>query len=269
MLQLSELPADMSTEYRQQLRTLLPYTPPNESIVNLLQVSRDASGITSSTVVNRPWEWIENIGEIPTAEAHDSANHGQNRITVKNSAYVPLELFATRATGEAVVSNENARVETNLRSFQDNTSGESVFTRDWIASRVKIDHAGVAVRSRGEEDDQVGALPTFNTLDTNRYSSGSRMASPAGSVRSGNVSVSSSRFPSPLSRTSAATASDSIDVDGISSSASSRRQIKRKASAISISESDGEVQEGPSASMPSAKKTKISKATAKAGAKKK
>ena len=55
--QLATLPSDLPAEYLQQLRNLLPFTPPNEAVADLAYASRDASGqlVIGPAVVNRPW----------------------------------------------------------------------------------------------------------------------------------------------------------------------------------------------------------------------
>ncbi|KAI0026676.1 hypothetical protein K488DRAFT_65362, partial [Vararia minispora EC-137] len=166
VLQLADLPHDMPSEYREQIRMLLPYAPPNITVSNLVYASRDAAGhlILGPPAVNRPWEWVENIGDAPVSEPQDDESRRRRRPSVKNTNSIALELFGARATGEAVAQHDDPHIEADLRSLQDNISGESIFTRDWIESRIELDGAsgaGASGRTRGGEDDELGALPTF------------------------------------------------------------------------------------------------------------
>ncbi|THH13392.1 hypothetical protein EW146_g6819 [Bondarzewia mesenterica] len=287
-LDLMQLPSDMPGEYRQHLRSLLPYCWPNEVVADLAYASRDAAGriIVGAPVQNRPWEWVENLGDQPPGDAKDEKQAEERRVvSVKNTASLSLELFATRATGDAIVpstARSHSNVEATIRSFHDNLSTESVFSRDWRESRINLssDPLTGVVHARGEHEDEVGALPSFHSSQdagrSNRRST-SRKPSPASSVRSrgsGRPSTSSSRRQSPatLSRASASGANDPTDVEAIGTSSTSGARAsssKRKAS-VSISDSDIEIIEDlsqVSQPQPTQKKTKT-KAPAKLRAKK-
>jgi len=261
----------MPSEFRQQLRTLLPYTPPNETVAHLVQATRDAGGtlLLGSAVVNRPWDWVENVGDMPGPEAPDDR---RRRPIVKNTSSIPLEYFCTRATGEFVpLPQKDPHTQASIRTFQDTVSGESVFARDWIESRISFDPVSVGTRPRTEGEDELGALPTFPTA--NRLP-GSRRSSPSGSTLSrgsGHLSAPPSRFQSPFSRMSGTT-SETIDVDAVgpASVSSAARAGKRKASTFSNPDSDIEIVDGPPTAGPSAKKARAGKGPVKTrGGKKK
>ncbi|KAI0259684.1 hypothetical protein BC834DRAFT_606637 [Gloeopeniophorella convolvens] len=243
-IHLAELPPDMPAEYRQQLRCLLPYPPSHDSVSDLAYASRDASGktILGPSVVNRPWEWVESLGDQAPGEASTEGG-------IRNNASLPLELFAARATGDSV------RSEKLPRGFHDGLGGESVFARDWAETRIALADEHPA---RREDEDTLGALPAFGAA---------RMGmSPASPARS-RQSAASSRLQSPaqqsFTRASGSRSDDPIDVDR--SSAGSRQPGKRKASTISL-DSDIEIVESP----PVVKKAKGKAATsAKPRAKKK
>jgi mediator of RNA polymerase II transcription subunit 12, fungi type len=199
---MAELSPAMSPEHRAQIRTLLPYVNPNPVVVDLFQLA-DSSSQDSIPVQNRPWEWIEHIGEPSPLEPTPDDSQTRTRHLVKNSASLSLDLFGSRATGDGILNGGtgmNARVEANLRSFEDSLSSESIFRRDWRETRREAGH----IRSgpRGEEADEVGALPAFakRTRTTGSRSS-SRRTSPASSVHSRgsfHPSGSGSLRPSPV-----------------------------------------------------------------------
>ena len=314
-----DLPPDMPEEYRQNLRSLLPYCSPNEVVADLAYASRDAAGriVVGAAVQNRPWEWVENLGDPLAGEAKDEKQSDEHRTAaVKNTASLSLELFAARATGDAIVpapAHDTALLDATLRSFHDNLSTESIFARDWRETRVGLQQAdalagGGLGLARGEEQDELGALPALHAhQDTPRRpaaGTSSRKPSPASSVRSrgsGRLSAASSRRPSPAvaaaaaaaharasGSASTATVTELAEQDGAqalqqqaagpaaaSSASSGVRAAKRKASiSVSLSDSDIEIIEPPPAAVAAAaaaaaaKKTRGAKAPARARAKK-
>ncbi|KAI0045300.1 hypothetical protein FA95DRAFT_1495630 [Auriscalpium vulgare] len=277
---LADLPADMPAEYRLQLRCLLPYPPPSEGVADLAYASRDASGqvVIGAAVVNRPWEWVESLGDHAVGDVKDdqqvneqSAHKGQPAI--KNSGSLSLELFAGRATGDRVIDSHQG-AQANLWSFQDNLSAQSMLARDWMETRVDLvgDAVSGGSRLRGEDDDEVGELPTFSASQDGRAM---RKPSPASSVRSrgsGRMSAPSSRLQSPALSFPPGSSSKSDDPMTLDNPGSSpingRRSSKRKASIISVdADSDIEIIED-TASLPPAKRAK-GKAPAKPRGKKK
>ncbi|CAL1707851.1 unnamed protein product [Somion occarium] len=253
-IDMQTLPSDMPLEYRRQIRTLLPFVPPNLAVANLAYVSQDATGQTTMTPVqNRPWEWTEYLGEASPVEPKSEDKDGDERIVVKNSASISLELFAARVTGERVIPSgqTDSRTECMVRTFQDDLASHTVFQRDWMETRA-LSH--MLRPDRTEQEDEVGPLPTFpNTAQggTDRRSN-SRRPSPASSIRSrGSVarppSVRSSIRQSPaLTRFSGSTAGEVIDVDSLDFSTSTTHSgAKRKSIPI---DDDIEIIEGPVAS---------------------
>lgn len=252
---LVELPADMPRMYQQQIRFLLPYVPLSDAVADLVYAWHDTGGTTvyGPAAVNRPWEWSENIGDASTAEEDVEGRRKMQMSDIKNSGSISLELFEASGKGEMLVDYEDEQVATNMRSFHDSMASESVFTRDWIESRLSFDDdpsAGARI-PRGE-DDELGSLPTFAG------------ASPAPSTRSRgsgtNASAPPSRFHSPFSRVTGGTMSDAIDVDALTGSASASSAVarqasgKRKASSLREgSDSDIEIVDGPPIPQPKGK----------------
>lgn len=202
----TSLPSSMPFRHVEQLRSLLFFIPTNTTVRHLVTAHHDASNrlIFGEPVANRPWEWIENLGEPPSA-----GGDGDTKGEIKNSASISLDLFAARLVGDAVVHSGSAdpRIEANLRSFEDGLSSESLFKRDWRESRVSVDvddgngSSGSSFVSRGvtkaeeaEETDEITALPVFGNT-----APGSRRGSPKSSSRGGSVGAgSSSARASPL-----------------------------------------------------------------------
>ena len=244
---LVELPPDMPRIYQQQIRFLLPYVPISDAVADLVYAWSDVDGnlVYGPAVMNRPWEWTESIGDAPGSPEDIESRRKLHVSAIKNSGSVSLDLFNAIGTGEMLMNYADEQVAANMRSFHDTMSSESLFTRDWIESRLSFDDdpsAGARV-TRGE-DDELGSLPTFAG------------ASPAPSTRSRgsgpNASAPPSRFHSPFSRISGATMSEAIDVDALTGSASASsvagRQSsgKRKASSLrEDSDSDIEIVDGP------------------------
>jgi mediator of RNA polymerase II transcription subunit 12, fungi type len=230
-IHLAELPADMPTEYRQQLRCLLPYPPPHEGVADLVYASLDPSGQTvpGHPVINRPWDWVECLGDNAPGDAPTEGG-------IRNNASLSLELFAARATGDSV------RSEKNPRGFHDALSSESVFGRDWAETRIPLTDESSARR----EEEDTGVLQAIAAARR-----GMSPASPAWSRQS----AASSRLQSPtqqsLTRGSTSRSDEPPDVER--SSVGSRQPGKRKASSASVG-SDIEIIESP----PTLKKARVS-----------
>jgi mediator of RNA polymerase II transcription subunit 12 len=214
----------MPTEYRQQLRCLLPYPPPHEGVADLIYASFDPSGQTlpGPPVMNRPWDWVECLGDNAPG---DTPTEGG----IRNNASLSLELFAARATGDSVSSEKNPR------GFHDALGSESVFARDWAETRIPLTDESSARR----EEEDVGVLQAIAAARR-----GMSPASPAWSRQS----VASSRLQSPtqqsFTRGSASRSDELPDLER--SSVGSRQPGKRKASSVSL-DSDIEIIESPPA----------------------
>ncbi|KIJ67463.1 hypothetical protein HYDPIDRAFT_108239 [Hydnomerulius pinastri MD-312] len=268
----NDLPPDIPSEFYHQLCTLIPYLPPNDVVKNLVHAYRDASGqlVYGSPVQNRPWEWIENLGE-PAVE--NDTNPPQESMP-KNSGSLSLELFAARSTGDHILrpihsEDANMRLEGDIRSFEDGLSAETVYRRDWRETRLEAHHdvnaGGGARGGKGEGTDEVGALPMFPGQVRAGSVVGSRRASPASSVKSrgsAHGSIASVRQSPGLGSTnkmSVSTMSDVMEEGSTGGGSGERKGLKRKAVE---SDDDVEIIEGPIPAKPSAR-TKNPKSRAK------
>lgn len=277
-----ELPTDLPSEYYRQLCTLLPHLPPNDVVTNLIHAHRDTSGqlVYGAPVQNRPWEWIENLGE----PAVEEDAHRWRQGPFKNASSLSLELFAARRTGEHIPhpnitrdttkhdahEKKNLRLEGDVRSFEDGLSAESIYRRDWRETRLEVYRDGQVeggASSTGKADglDEVGLLPVFpaqNRSGSAGAGSGSRRASPASSVKSrgsAQGTVSSARqSPSSTNKMSTTTAISDAMEEG-STTMRSGGGHKRK----SDSDDEVEIVEGPLPIKVDAKKPKSVKTRGK------
>jgi mediator of RNA polymerase II transcription subunit 12 len=255
----SDLPIDMPSEYRSQLRYLLPHSIPNTAVADLMSAHRDATGalVPSGPLVNRPWEWVENLGEPATLDPKEEAKEREEkerlktRYLVKNSGSLSLDAFLARVTGDGVISGyDDPREDANVRSFEDGLSAESVFKRDWRETRVYPDGCVLPTRSgaRGEED---GGSSSTGLMRPERRpprtSPASSVFSRASGQASGTGSSLSLRTSPGQPRGSSPSASEPIDVDAIftanAGGTTASRSEKRKAEAVSDDEI--EIVEGP------------------------
>ncbi|KAI6044642.1 hypothetical protein EDC04DRAFT_2641397 [Pisolithus marmoratus] len=220
----SELPPGIPTEFYAQLCSLLPQLPPNDIVKSLVHAYRDHSGqlVYGTLVQNRPWEWIENLGEPPVETGFRPGTDS----AIKNAASLSLEFFAARPTGdhilqmsaldtdEDVADQENMRLEGDLRSFEDGLSAESIYARDWRETRLEAHrdvHARATEYTSADGTDDLGAL----TIPPAQIHSVSRRASPASSVRSrgsaqGSI-VSLRQSPSMGSKAPLSTVSETVE----------------------------------------------------------
>ncbi|KAG6370976.1 hypothetical protein JVT61DRAFT_10690 [Boletus reticuloceps] len=274
-----ELPTNLPSRYYRQLCPLLPHLPPNDVVTNLVHAHRDASGqlVYGAPVQNRPWEWVENLGE-PAVE--EDAHRWQEG-SFKNTSSLPLELFAARRTGEHIPRPNlihdstkhddhvnNMRLEGDIRSFEDGLSAESIYRRDWRETRLEGYRDGqvdgsASSSSKAEALDEVGLLPVFPTQ--NRPGSAGavsrlRRASPASSVKSrgfAHGTASSLRqSPGSTNKMSTTTVSDAMEEGGTVRSGTVH---KRKPN----SDDEVEIVEEPLPVKVDAKKSKIVKTRGK------
>ena len=252
----SDLPIDMPSEYRSQLGYLLPHSIPNTAVADLMSAYRDATGalVHSGPLVNRPWEWVENLGEPATLDPKEEAKEREEkerlktRYLVKNSGSLSLDAFLARVTGDGVISGyDDPREDSNVRSFDDGLSAESVFKRDWRETRVYPDGGVLPTRpgARGEEDGGSSSTGPTRSERRPRTSPASSVFSRASGQASGTGSSLSLRTSPGQPRGSSPIASEPIDVDAIfaTNATTASRSEKRKAEVAS--DDDVEIVEGP------------------------
>ncbi|KAL0072786.1 RNA polymerase II mediator complex subunit [Marasmius tenuissimus] len=224
----SDLSSDLPTEHRTQLQSLLHDLPDVDTVANLKNAHRDSSGqlVIGSSVVNRPWEWIENLGEAPSAGSTASENkYLKGKEPVKNTGSLSLLTFGARATGDTIMSRtvSDPEVRNNLRTFEEGLSFEGPFVRDWRESRRESGEDGARTPTR--LSDGGCGIQSPLTLNTQFRGGGDQRGTPRNSPgsTSGNsrASVTSMR-PSPsvpsnrMSSNSGHNAHDAIDVDSYS-----------------------------------------------------
>ena len=259
---LDDIPIDIPPEYRKQLSTLLQDLPSHSIVTDLVNSHCDAFGNTvfGQPVVNKPWEWIENLGEPPTSDpAEEERERGErmrDRVAhlVKNTSSISLEYFGARHTGDTVKvdmgSEGYAKLEGFTRGFEDGLS-ESVFTRDWRETRFELEREispDMLARLKRELD------PSVLVVDT-----GGQGKDPLPSVPQHQAQQSPTQ--------SKASNMTTVDMDSISDTSKGHQTGKRKAS-LALSDDEIEIIEGTT--MTSAKRQKGNKAPAtKARARKK
>ncbi|KAJ3761793.1 hypothetical protein EV360DRAFT_37070 [Lentinula raphanica] len=251
----SSLPSDMPPEYRKQILSVLHTFPDVASVKKLSNAHRDTNGSIhiDAPVVNRPWEWTENLGDLA----------GGSR-EVKNSSSLNLLNFGAQLTGETMIPEayrHDARVQQNLRMFEDGFSAESIFQRDWRETRI--------IQSVDDDDGSGSPDGSKTRMDWEevRARSVKRKSSPAvslsGASRSSGVSMRQSPGHGSFARRrSTSSFSDIIEVDAMPPMVGgSTTQGKRKA----IAESDDEVIfiEGPLPTQGKGKKAKSNKTQVK------
>jgi mediator of RNA polymerase II transcription subunit 12 len=250
----SELPLELSQEYRRQLRALLPYVASHATVSNLVSAHRDAEGklVYDSPVLNRPWEWIENLGDNPILDAKDEEKERQEKARlgmkylIKNSASLSLETFGARIPGDGILHNiateDDPRVEGNIRFFEDGLSAESVFERDWRQTRLELgtESSTSSGRTKGDDGDESDALPALTQIA--KTPSTPRKPSPTCSAGSRITTTSIRHSPGlgSIKELAASPEGDAVEIESVTSNY--QKSTKRKA------ESDEEPKaiEGPS-----------------------
>lgn len=249
-IQLSDIPLELPPHYRAQMRSLLTQLTPSSSVKDLANSHRDSAGhlVYDSPVVNRPWEWIENLGEPSILDGKDEEREREEterlkaRYTVKNSGSLSLETFGARMTGDGIIpASKESRKEGDIRSFEDGLSAESLFKRDWRETRMEVDALRGVGRTKTEtdhhEDPVVSSYfpqPRTERRLTPRASPASSVLSRSSAHGSGN-SLRRSPGHSALSRMSTSTVGE-VDGDSTTTASSSKRTSKRKAAVSSDDE---------------------------------
>ena len=257
----TDLPIELPLEYRNQISTLLAQCPPNSVVTNLVNTHHDAQGneIIGSSVTNRPWEWIENLGEPSVLDAKEDERAKKERrfnskYLVKNSGSISLDHFGARLTGDgirhdmATPDSIDSRTASSIRSFEDGCS-EHLFIRDWRESRLEWEvetSPETMFRFKGELDQDAPGISDGLTTTAQ-----GQRTSPPSSVVSGTASSSSMRQQLSPSHTIHSRATNStvheieiIDVDSVPTTSLMKESLKRKAVA---GDSDDEIEiiEGP------------------------
>jgi len=237
-------------------------------------------------VINRPWEWIENLGDPTTIELKGDEREVdktalKTKSLVKNSGSLSLDTFNARMTGDGILRSlrevVDTRMEGNLRTFQDGLASENIFKRDWWETRIALAVETLpgppTGRVGGELDLEAGG--TAGHAGTSKERRMTPRGSPSSSVVSRSRGSTASRRPSPMQglvhgKRSGSTTSDVIDLDSIAATSLSKRgsSNKRKVAAITVTDDEIESMEGPVLAQGSVKKTKA-KAPMKAKNKKK
>lgn len=264
------LPLDVPPAYRRQLTTLLAQIPLTTVVSDLVTTHHDPQGnlVRGAPVVNKPWEWIENIGEPPMEEERENDEKRRLRVKhlVKNSGSLSLEYFDAKLTDEGLIDIATAQEQKGgfMGSFEDGLT-ENIFIRDWRETRLEMEQSSDSLARLRSDFFPEG----LTTTDHSNHGQGSK-ASPTSSVisRTSTQATSSSlrQHQSPQNNRSTSTIHDIIDVDSLpsttnSSSMKGKGAMKRKAMA-STSDDDIEIVEGPvlNTSGMGSKKPKASKA---------
>ena len=257
-LSVTDLPVELPFEYRNQISTLLAQCPPKSVVTNLVNTHHDAQGneIFGSSVTNRPWEWIENLGEssIPDVKEDErEKDRFKSKYLVKNSGSISLDYFGARLTGDGIkhdmATDIDSRTASSIRSFEDGCS-EHLFIRDWRESRLEWDIEASPETLFGLRELDPDASGISDGLTT---AQGQRTSPPSSVVSRGSTqgtASSSMRQQSPShtihSRTtnSAVQEIEIIDVDSVPTTSLRKESSKRK---VIAGDSDDEIEiiEGP------------------------
>ncbi|KAF9567913.1 hypothetical protein CPC08DRAFT_813741 [Agrocybe pediades] len=276
-ISLGDIPQDMPPEYRRQILSLLANAPSDAVVTDLVSTHRDKQGkvVLGSPVVNKPWEWVENLGETPIVDPKEEKKEREEKerlkchYLVKNSGSISLEHFNARLSGDGVKqsmvnepidiseSEYAGVVEGCIRTFGDGLS-ENIFIRDWRESRLESE---LSPNLRGDlEPDGIGPSTSQGMNGPSPTSSVISRSSTQTTVHSQRQQPSPSHSSLGLSSSSAM--HEVIDVDSLPASATGEKGSKRKAS-TTISDDEVEIIEGPfvvRSQTGSAKKPKAAKA---------
>jgi len=210
------------------------------------------------SVTNRPWEWIENLGEssvLDVKEDEREKEHFKSKYLVKNSGSISLDHFGARLTGDGIkhdiAADIESRTASSIRSFEDGCS-EILFNRDWRETRLEWDtepSPEFLFRSRGDLDHDAPVLSdNLNTAPGQKTSPPSSVIS-RGSTQ-GTVSSSSTRQQQSPSHTIHSKATNStvheiIDVDSVPTTSSLRKESMKRKAIAADSDDEIEIVEGP------------------------
>ena len=256
-LSVSDLPIELPYEYRKQISTLLVQCPPDSVVTNLVNTHHDAHGneVLGTSVTNRPWEWIENLGEPSVLDIKEEERRKErfnSKYVVKNSGSISLDHFGAHLTGDGIkhdmATDMDSRTASSIRSFEDGCS-EHLFNRDWRETRLEWDvepSSETLFRLKGQLDHDASGISDGLTNAQRRTSPPSSVVSRGSTQGTGSSSM---RQQSPghtaHSRATNSTVHEIIDVDSIATTSSLRKEsVKRK---VIAGDSDDEIEiiEGP------------------------
>ncbi|KAG5638808.1 hypothetical protein H0H81_010037 [Sphagnurus paluster] len=273
----SALPPEIPAEHRKQLASLLPLVPSTGTVLHMVNSHRDSASniVYGVPVVNRPWEWIENLGEpvVMDTSVEDVEREAKGRLEakymIKNSGSLSLDVFGARVTGDGILGKAaqgtEPRREGNLQGFEDGLSAENLFKRDWRETRIELEVELMAVSPGSRPRLEVDSDVAFHSAKSDKRTT--PRASPSSSAISRSARGSGSVRPSPQAQTSRhsnSTTSDVIDVDSIPLPNTKRPAAnKRKASTATLSDDEIEIIEGPVPARPSASKKLKTKSKSK------
>ncbi|KAK7057438.1 Med12 domain-containing protein [Favolaschia claudopus] len=232
-----DIPSDFPREYRNQIQALLRHSSSTAVVSQLALSHRDSNGSLyhDGPVLNRPWEWIENLGEAATLDAKDEKESVIP--VVKNSGSLSLELFGARLTGDRILSDQSDddRIHANLETFQDGLSADAMFKRDWRATRMEPEVSTLIDPSTGRlrgETNVLGSAGSVQAIQGRLDRKTIPRTSPASSVlsRSSAHGSTGSRRPSPAqsSVTRSSMSRETADPEGSTGSSSRKTGTKRK-----------------------------------------
>lgn len=253
---LADIPTEIPTDYRKQIFSLLAHLLPASAVTNLVNTHRDLQGnlVFGTPVVNKPWEWMENLGE-PSLDHKEERTREKRephiKYLVKNSGSISLDTFGARLTGDGVkqtVLNEGGAMEGCLRPFEDGMS-ENLFIRDWRETRWDTEPSSEATsRLRGEYELEALAGSESSRAHTLRASPSSSVISRSSTQGTGPSRQQQSPSQTVHSRPSNSTIHEVIDVDIVQVSLTSgkgKETMKRKSSTVTITDDEIEIIEGP------------------------
>ncbi|KAG9310600.1 hypothetical protein JVU11DRAFT_9164 [Chiua virens] len=147
----NELPTDIPTGYYRQLFTFLPQLPPNKIVTDLVHAHRDISGLIvfGAPIQNRPWEWIENLGE-PAVE-EDAHRWQEGPFENTPSPWSSLQHAERGSTSRTQISSMISPSPTTMRPTPSVSRATYDRSRTGYPRRVSID--GIGRRSIGRGGD--------------------------------------------------------------------------------------------------------------------
>ncbi|KAJ7251846.1 hypothetical protein B0H12DRAFT_1202710 [Mycena haematopus] len=198
-----------------------PSILPNQVQALLRHLPPTAVLLYDAPVVNRPWEWIENLGEPTVLDAKEEDKERLNHV-VKNSGSLSLEAFGARMTGDGILQGQadDDRVQANIRTFQDGLSADAMFKRDWRETRMEPEVAALVDSSLGRVRGETSVLGGAGTSPASSVLSRSSAHGSAGSRRPSPGQSSLNRF---------LTSTETADAEGSTGSSSRKAGSKRKA----------------------------------------